>query len=45
MIKLIWVAVMFLITVGALFLASFGIDIQTAYYDKSEDIVVNRTEI
>jgi hypothetical protein len=38
-IKFIWVSIMFLLTVGAIFLASFGIEVKEIYYDRSENIV------
>ncbi len=38
-IKLIWVSIMFLITIGALFIAAIGFDIPVAYYERSENII------
>lgn len=38
-IKLIWAAIMFVITVGAIFFSAIGLDIPIAYYEKSEVIV------
>jgi hypothetical protein len=43
-IKFIWASIMFLLTAGVLFYASYGIDVKTVYYDKSENIVARRAE-
>jgi hypothetical protein len=39
--KFVWISIMVILSAGAIFLASFGLDIQVAYYDRSENIVVN----
>jgi hypothetical protein len=44
-IKFIWVSIMFLLTVGALFLASFGVDVKAVYYDRSESMVATDADL
>lgn len=43
-IKAIWISVMFLVTVWAIFSASFGVKIQEAFYSKTEIMVANHDE-
>lgn len=40
-IKLIWVTIMFLVTVWGIYIFSIGIDVPVAYYETSERIVVS----
>lgn len=37
-VKMLWTAVMLVVAIGILFFAAIGIDIPTAYYEKSEVI-------
>ena len=43
-IKLVWVAIMFLVTIGALYVFAIGFDVPVAYYEKSVPVITIRDE-
>jgi hypothetical protein len=40
-IKFYWICLVFLVTIGFIFLASFGFDVDVAFYDRIENLVCN----
>ena len=40
-VKVLWIAVIFIVTFGIIFVSSFGIKIQEAFYEKSDVIVAD----
>jgi hypothetical protein len=45
LVKLLWFSAIFLITVGIIFLASFGFEVPVTYYEKSEIVMADNKDI